>query len=224
MMKLLSDIRDGWFKLMANQLRLPSGLLAKLTGNRMNKSNELLYHLTLENLNLKDGDNVLEIGFGNGKFFSELNAKANELKITGIDHSPEMVAEALRLNRSLYESGQLKTMVGSSDSMPFDNDSFDKIFCINVIYFWENPASHLQEIHRVLKPGGYFCIGIRPKENLMKFPFAKYGFTLYSAEECKNLVEENGFQFVKSQDGKGFEQNTNQLNTPFESLCVIFVK
>lgn len=223
-MTLLSNIKEGWFKLMASQLQKPSGLLAKLTGNRMNKSNELLYHLTLENLNLKDGDNILEIGFGNGKFFSELDAKANGLNITGIDHSPEMVAEAIRLNRDLYEYGRLKTMAGSSDSMPFDDDSFDKIFCINVIYFWENPELHLKEIHRVLKPGGYFCIGIRPKENLLKFPFSSYGFTLYSEEDCKELVEKSGFQFVKSQNGTDFEQKMNQLRTPFESLCVVCVK
>lgn len=223
-MKLLSSIQDIWSKLMANQLRLPSGLLAKLTGSRMNKSNELLYHLTLENLSIKDGDTILEIGFGNGKFFSELNAKAKNLKITGIDHSPEMVSEALRINPDLHKTGALKTAVGSSDNMPFDDNSFNKIFCINVIYFWENPALHLKEIHRVLKPGGHFCTGFRPKENLSKFSFTKFGFTLYSEKEWKDLIEANGFQFVNAQNGKDLEQRMNQVNTPFESLCIVCVK
>ncbi|MFM9951547.1 MAG: class I SAM-dependent methyltransferase [Saprospiraceae bacterium] len=223
-MNLLSHIKDIWFKLMAKQLRLPSGLLAKLTGNRMNQSNELLYHLTLENLKIKDGDRILEIGFGNGKFFSKLNAKAKNLKITGIDHSPEMVAEAVRINKNLHKSGTMNVIVGSSDAMPFDTESFDKIFCINVIYFWEDPALHLKEILRVLKPGGYFCTGFRPKENLSKFPFAKFGFTLYTAEEWKNLIEENGFQFIKLENGKELEKKMNQVNTPFESLCLVCVR
>lgn len=223
-MDLLSNIKDIWYKLMAKQLRLPSGLLAHLTGNRMNKSNELLYHLTLDHLNIKEEDSILEIGFGNGKFFSELNAKAKNLQITGIDHSPEMVTEAIRINKNLHESGTLKVMVGSSDSMPFDNHCFDKIFCINVIYFWENPALHLKEIHRVLKPGGYFCIGFRPKENLSKFPFTKFGFTLYTADEWKNVMEENGFQFIKSKRGKESERKPNQKNIPFESLCIVCCK
>jgi ubiquinone/menaquinone biosynthesis C-methylase UbiE len=223
-MALFSNITNAWFKLMANQLRMPSGLLAKITGNKMNASNKLLYHLTLNNLQVKDEDHILEIGFGNGKFFSELNAKANNLTISGMDHSPEMVKEAVRNNRDLHASGKLKTLAGSSDNMPFEDNSFDKIFCINVIYFWEKPALHLQEIHRVLKPGGFFCTGFRPKENLSKFPFAKHGFTLYTKEEWKNLLEENGFRFVLSQNGKHLEKKMNQENTPFESLCVVCVK
>lgn len=223
-MALLSNITDAWFKLMANQLRMPSGFLAKITGNKMNASNELLYHLTLDNLQVKDGEHILEIGFGNGKFFRELNSKANNLTITGIDHSPNMVTEAVKINRDLHASGKLKTIAGSSNNLPFDDNSFDKILCINVIYFWENPALHLQEIHRVLKPGGYFCTGFRPKENLSKFPFAKHGFTLYTEEEWKNLLEENGFRFMFSQNDKHLEKKLNQVNTPFESLCMVCVK
>lgn len=223
-MRFTEKLRTAWFKMMAKQLRLPSGLLARLTGNRMNKSNALLYHLTLNNLNIKDGDNILEIGFGNGRHFSELKARARNLKITGIDLSPEMVKEAVRKNKELSASGSMNVSVGSSDRMQFDNNSFDIIFCVNVIYFWENPSAHLKEIHRVLKPGGFFCVGFRPKENLSKFPFSKFGFVLYTEQEWKSLIEENGFQFIRSQNGKELEVEKSQENTPFESLCIVGIK
>lgn len=213
-MNLITKIQNVWPKLMAQQLRRPSGLLARLTGNKMNKANESLYRLTFNNLNLKEGDSILEIGFGNGKFFSELNTKAKHLNISGIEHSKEMVDEAIRKNLPLLESGVLKVSVGSSDNLPFDDNSFDKIYCINVIYFWENPNLHLREIHRVLKPGGIFCTGFRPKENLSKFPFTNFGFTLYSGGEWKSILEENGFQYVKS-DLEKLE------GSPFESLCMV---
>jgi ubiquinone/menaquinone biosynthesis C-methylase UbiE len=222
--KFTEKLRTEWFKLMARQLRLPSGLLAKLTGNRMNKSNALLYQLTLNNLNLKNGDKVLEVGFGNGKHFSDFNTKAENLQITGIDHSPEMVHEAIINNKAFFASGRLNVLVGSSDRMPFDNNSFDTIFCVNVIYFWENPSAHLQEVYRVLKPGGIFCAGFRPKENLSKFPFANYGFIHYTESDWKLLIEENGFQFIRSQNGKELEIEMNQENTPFDSLCMVCIK
>lgn len=223
-MNLLTILQNSWHKLMASQLRMPSGFLAKITGNKMNKSNELLYRLTLENLPIKTGDHILEIGFGNGKFFSKIFEKAKNVTAAGIDHSPEMVAQAIKINRKLVESHQLNLLAGNSDQLPFEDHVFDLVFCINVIYFWDNPALHLQEIHRVLKPGGYFCAGFRPKENLSKFAFASFGFTHYSAEEWKSLTEENGFQFVAAQNGKALEQKMYPTGTPFESLCIIFKK
>lgn len=223
-MNLLKDIKAIWHKTIAGQLRRPTGLLAKLVGNSMNKANALLYHLTFSNLHANDGEAILEIGFGNGRYFAELNQRAKNLTMTGIEYSPEMVKEASRRNRDLCESGALKVMLGSSSQLPFANNSFDKIYGINVIYFWETPSNDLKEIYRVLKPGGFFCIGFRPKENLSKFPFSKHGFTLYSLEELKNLVVENGFHFSRVEDGKELEATMNQENTPFESVCMVCVK
>jgi ubiquinone/menaquinone biosynthesis C-methylase UbiE len=223
-MKLLKIIQDIGYKVLAKQLRLPSGWLANLTGSSMNKANALLYQLTLDNLAIADGDSILEIGFGNGKHFAELSAKVNNLKITGIDHAPKMVADAMRRNKHLHKSGAMNLSVGSSDALPYGNDSFDKTFCINVIYFWENPSLHLKEIYRVLKPGGIFCAGFRPKDNLAKFPFSKFGFNLYSEAEWRHLLTENGFTVMASQDGKHLEEIMNQRNTPFESLCVVCMK
>ena len=42
--------------------------------------------------------------------------------------------------------------------MLFPDASFDAVLCVNVVYFWENPAAHLREILRVLRPGGMLCI------------------------------------------------------------------
>lgn len=223
-MNLINKISSIYHRIIAKQLRSPSGLLANYVGNTMNRSNELLYQLTLNNLHVKDGDSILEIGFGNGKFFSDLNSIASNLTIMGIDHSQEMVNEAIKNNKDLYDSGTIKVSVGSSEYLPYESNSIDKIFCVNVIYFWENPVLHLKEIFRVLKPGGYFCTGFRPKENLSKFSFSQFGFTLYTEQEWKSLIEENGFRFVSSENGKDLEIKMHQKNTPFESLCIVGIK
>lgn len=223
-MIFIKTISNIYHHLIAKQLRSPSGLLAKYVGNTMNKSNEELYELTLNNLAIKDGDSILEIGFGNGRFFSNLNARATNLSITGIDHSPEMINEAIRNNKKLYQNGSLQLSAGSSISLPYESNSFDKIFCINVIYFWDNPTLHLNEICRVLKSGGIFCSGFRPKDNLAKFSFSQYGFTLYSETEWKNIIENHGFQFISSQHSTDSANRIRKGNSPFESLCIVSVK
>ena len=72
---------------------------------------------------------------------------------------------------------------------PFEIIVLIRFFCINVIYFWEQPADHLREIYRVLKPGGKFYTSIRTKESLEKMPFSKYGFHIYSQDEWINRLQ-----------------------------------
>jgi ubiquinone/menaquinone biosynthesis C-methylase UbiE len=187
-----------WFKLMAKQLSKPHGILASLTGRKMNESNHALYRLTFDSMNFEDEDKILEIGFGNGMFFQELNSKAKNLQITGIDLSHEMVTQAVKNNAALFDSGNMKVKVGNSDKLPFENDSFDKIFCINVIYFWEIPEVHLQEINRVLKPGGIFYTGFRPAETMLQLPFTKYGFNLYTENDWTKILQDNNFSPITS--------------------------
>jgi SAM-dependent methyltransferase len=182
-------------KTIAAQLRKPSGMFAKTVGNKMNASNESLYDLTINQLDIKPGFQILEIGFGNGKFFDKIFAKAPNLIISGIDFSEAMLQEARHNNEAAVKNGTLDLRLGSSEKMPFSDNTFDLIFCINVIYFWETPAVHLQEIHRVLKPNGKFYMGIRPKKILEKLPFAQHGFQLLETNEWTTILQENGFAF-----------------------------
>jgi SAM-dependent methyltransferase len=181
-------------KMMARQLRKPSGKTGIKTGTMMNRVNEFLYDLTFHTMQVKDNDAILEIGFGNGKFFTALFSKAANLSLTGLDFSATMLREASENNRALLSAGKLVLTQGSSHKMPFTDNSFDKIFCINVIYFWDEPAAHLQEIKRVLKPGGRFFATIRTKESMAMMPFTKYGFATYTEESWNKLLLQNGLE------------------------------
>lgn len=181
------------FSIITKQFRKPSGLLAGTVSNKMNEVNEVVYDFTLANMNIEENETILEIGFGNGKFFNKLFAKAGNVKIRGIDFSKDMVSMATRNNQSSVREGKLDLQLGNSDSLPFGNDSFDKVFCINVIYFWDQPEKHLSEVHRVLKPGGEFFAAIRSKESFSQLPAADYGFTLYNEDDWRTVLEQNNF-------------------------------
>ena len=71
MIKFLKKLFQGFSPsltpdFIARQLRKPFGAFAKTIGERMNESNRNLYKLVLQHLQLHAGDQVLEIGFGNG--------------------------------------------------------------------------------------------------------------------------------------------------------------
>lgn len=167
--------------------------MGKEVGLMMNKANEFLYDFTRDAMQLKGTDLLLEIGFGNGLFFKKIFEKAPGITITGIDFSSVMLKAAEENNREAVSADKLKLVAGQSDQMPFADNSFDKVFCINVAYFWKRPANHLQEIKRVLKPGGKFYATVRTPESMKYMPFTKYGFLSYTEEQWKELAEQCGF-------------------------------
>ena len=187
------------FKMIARQLRRPSGTTGTRVGTMMNKANEFLYDFTLDLMKPADNSSILEIGFGNGKFFDKLFARANGLTVSGLDFSETMYNTAIKNNPAYIEKGNLVLQFGSSDKLPFPDKSFDKVFCINVIYFWEEPLKHLLEIKRVLKPGGKFYATARTKESMEKMPFTQYGFSFYETQRWKTLLEKAGLLFVEEQ-------------------------
>lgn len=180
-------------KFIASQLRKPTGFFADQIAENMNGFNEPLFDLTFDTMAPAEKEHLLEIGFGSGLFFKKIFNKVNDVQISGLDFSPEMVKKAEKINPDYIKSGKLVLQVGASDNIPFNDNSFDKVYCNNVVYFWENPQLHLEEIRRVLKPGGKFYAGIRTKTSMIKFPPTQFGFTLYEPEDWENVLKENGF-------------------------------
>lgn len=98
---------------------------------------------------IKDGDNVLDIGCGNGRL--NLLLKDKRVTYTGIDQSSELIAIA--------QQKFLDAMFMHADmrELPLPDASFDIIFCIAAFHHLPDDASRLQalsEMKRVLKPRG----------------------------------------------------------------------
>jgi ubiquinone/menaquinone biosynthesis C-methylase UbiE len=78
-------------------------------------------------------------------------------------------------------------------ALPFPDASFERVLCVNTIYFWPDPARALREIHRVLKPGGRLVLGYGSKAFLRLNPLTWFGFRVYSDGKTRRLLEEAGF-------------------------------
>ncbi|MFM9944424.1 MAG: class I SAM-dependent methyltransferase [Bacteroidia bacterium] len=211
-------------QMLAKHLRQPKGKFGEVVGKKMNESNGFLYDFVLDAMQIEDNNSIMEIGFGNGKFFEKIFSRAKNLKIAGIDFSETMVKVAEKTNDAAISDDSLDLWHGDCDVLPFDYNSFDKVFCINVAYFWQNPTDNLMEIHRVLKPGGKFYTGIRHKDSMKYMPFTQYGFTMYDEESWKHQLVKNLFNFIEV---KTIEEPPIEFNGEYfspKSLCFVAQK
>jgi ubiquinone/menaquinone biosynthesis C-methylase UbiE len=94
------------------------------------------------------GMKVLEIGCGTGLFTREILKKP--VQLTAIDISPELVEIA---RKSCLDSN-VEFIVDNAYQMSFDNHSFDAVIGSSVLHHLEVDRA-LEEIYRVLKPGGH---------------------------------------------------------------------
>src|SRR5262249_11885801 len=114
-------------------------------------------------LELRRDDHVLELGCGSGHLFGRVAVRMPGGFATGIDPSPLMVRHARLRNRRLIDRGLAEIEVGaSSDLSRFAASRFQKVYGLHVVYFWESPLRDLEEIRRVLAPGGRLLLGFCP--------------------------------------------------------------
>ncbi len=183
-------------KAIAGQLRRPTGDYAIQVGEKMNEGNLHINLNTFEALNLATGDNILEIGMGNGFFVKNILSADSSIKYVGCDFSEVMVDEARKQNENFIANGQAQFHNTDANELPFETSTFDKVFSINTIYFWDEPQIVLAEIWRVLKPKGQVTISIRPKSIMEHYPFVKYGFKTFTKEDLTELISKNNFNLV----------------------------
>lgn len=188
---------DNDLKEMANQLSSPKGEDGKKTGERMAISNQNMIARTIHQLNLIKDDHVLEIGHGNGSHVKDLIAIATRLHYFGIDISETMNTEATRINKDLVKKNIVAFELSNGNDIDFPQASFDKIFTVNTIYFWEKPEAYAKEIYRVLKPGGSFCVTFGDKKFMEKLPFTKWKFQLYDKNTVSALLTNAGFMIAE---------------------------
>jgi len=147
------------------QFGKPSGLLGVLVGliMRVRPSNRLRSVRTLELLNIRPEDRVLEVGFGPGLAVARAAERATGGKVVGIDHSPLMLRQARRRNAKAIRAGRVELLLESADALPRFEERFDKILAVNVYMFWDDPACVLTSLRSLMKPGGVIALTLQPR-------------------------------------------------------------
>jgi ubiquinone/menaquinone biosynthesis C-methylase UbiE len=141
----------------------PQGVLGRLGGMIMARSNRDCAAWVIGLLEIKPNDAVLEIGFGPGAGIALLVERTPAEHIAGVDPSPEMIRQATARNTATIGHGRVELRRGSADALPFADATFDKAFAINSMQVWPDAMAGLKEMRRVVKSGGTVALGFTPR-------------------------------------------------------------
>ncbi|MFA6808747.1 MAG: class I SAM-dependent methyltransferase [Eubacteriales bacterium] len=100
----------------------------------------------------------LDIGSGNGYLGLAL-AEKSALKVTLIDIDPEIMELAEKNIRERQLSDRIKTLLANVVELPLQDNYAQLVVSRGSIFFWEDQTKGLNEVYRVLAPGGMAFIG-----------------------------------------------------------------
>lgn len=167
---------------------------------------------------LKPGDSVLDLGSGAGNDCFVARAIAGESgNVTGIDFTESMIEKA-RINNKKLGYQNVEFVQGDIEQMPLPDNTYDVVISNCVLNLVPNKEKAFEEIYRVLKPGGHFCVsdvvisGNLPdkiKEDAEMYAGCVSGAIL--KEEYLDIIVQQGFSNIEVKKEKEIEIPNNIL-------------
>lgn len=118
-----------------------------------------MLHEYLDSMNIDAAVTVLDLGCGTGFAAREIAKRSGFAgNIIGIDISSRLIEQATKLAdaEGLYQSVQFQ--VGDSRSLDLGDNAFDAVIAHTLISHLPDPATLIEEMKRLVKPGGYIGI------------------------------------------------------------------
>jgi SAM-dependent methyltransferase len=189
------------FPYVYERLWRPVGIRIAMRRERMSPREER--RLAIEMLGVSSGDRVLDMGCGPGTLAREIAQRTDAGLVVGVDASRPMLAAAARRTRD----GSVAYVRADAGALPFRAENFDAVCCFAVLHLIEHPQRALDEMVRVLAPGGRLALltGCRPKQTAAPERHragdppkrALGGVHLFAPEEIPDGLRERGLCSVE---------------------------
>jgi ubiquinone/menaquinone biosynthesis C-methylase UbiE len=159
---------------------------------------------------IRPGEKVLDVACGTGIVARLASEKVGPNgSVAGLDVNPGMLAIA----RSISDTS-IEWYEASAEAMPLPDNAFDVVLCQMGLQFMEDKIVALQEMHRVLAPGGRLILNLpgpiaevmaimadamEQNINAQAAGFVNHVFSLYDTQEIQRLMSEEGFEDIDIQ-------------------------
>ena len=153
-----------WYQIMAKRYQLPDWNFmnygyAELDGYQLDLQSYpekdryfiQLYHFVAAAVNI-NGKKVLEVGSGRGGGASYIANALEPIEMIGLDYS----ANAVKFSNKHNANSTLSFIEGDAEALPFENESYDIVLNVESSHCYGNMQQFVNEVFRILKPGGYF--------------------------------------------------------------------
>lgn len=114
---------------------------------------EVTTQRTLGALAAQDGEHILDAGCGTGFALARLLERRATVALAGLDAHPAMLERARARLPAAVE-----LVRGDLARMPFAAGRFDAVITMNALHYFDDPAAAIDEIKRVLRPGGRLVV------------------------------------------------------------------
>lgn len=141
-----------------NQVRKPTRWVGRGFLWLMNISHSNLTDWGLKHVRVEERFTILDIGCGGGRTVGKLVALASQGMVYGVDYADGSVAASRAKNAQLIKAGRVEIRQAPVSQLPFPDDTFDLVTAVETQYYWPDLVKDMQEVLRVLKPGGRLMV------------------------------------------------------------------
>jgi FkbM family methyltransferase len=164
--------------------------------------------LLIQNLKLKQGMNIADIGAGSGYYSKLISKQIGKGKVYAVDVEPEMIA-FLDARIKKEKLNNVVTVLGTETSVSLTESSIDMMLLVDVYHEFSFPYEMGISMHKALKADGKLVlVEFRAEDPMVPI------------KEIHKMSEK---QSVKELKAAGFRLEKNISNLPWQH-CMIFVK
>ena len=195
-------------------IRAIYGRLSRFYGVVEGRFQKRLRERGLEILGIREGESILEIGFGTGCALVEIARRVGGSgRACGLDLTPEMITRARRRLEKQGLAGRVELCEGDARKMPYEDGLFDAVYMSETLELFDTPDIPVvfAEIRRVLKVRGRLVLSSMPKEghegSLVWRVYEWLHRTLPQVASCRPIYVEDsvtsaGFEIATTEEMK----------------------
>jgi len=153
----------------------------------------LPFIFSLKNVDFTKNSKILDMGCSDGPFLPTLNIYAK--KIIAMDIDNDLVKKSKNIiQNKLSNSNKINLMTSDGLALPFRDENFDVIFCLEVLEHVKHPRKAIEEIYRTLKKNGVFICTVPVEIGMSLFireilgKIIKFNRPYYSKKELMRNV------------------------------------